>query len=325
MTLDAELLRETERQRVRSLVQGDLAGADSLHASDYQLITPLGYALSKDDYLGSIESGALDYLVFEPVTEIEVWGDDGIGLLRYQARIEFAGPDARPRSGAGTPTATSGAMVDGRPSGPRPPRSPSTADGLTGARRRSLRCGPMPVETFPIPTVEGSEVAIAAPGPGVGNWAGGPSALRVDDGFVLAYRVRRPLDSGRGVANVIARSTDGVHFETIAELHREAFDCDSLERPALVRRPDGGWRIYVRCATPGTLHWRIDAIDADDPSAFSPDRRRTVMAGDAGTAYKDPVVRRDEQGWHCGCVATTSPTAADGDRMCTEYATSRTA
>ena len=93
MTLDAELLRETERQRVRSLVQGDLAGADSLHASDYQLITPLGYALSKDDYLGSIESGELDYLVFEPVTEIEVWGDDGIGLLRYQARIEFAGPD----------------------------------------------------------------------------------------------------------------------------------------------------------------------------------------------------------------------------------------
>ena len=165
-------------------------------------------------------------------------------------------------------------------------------------------------------------MAIAAPGPGVGNWAGGPSALSVDDGFVLAYRVRRPLDSGRGVANVIARSTDGVHFETIAELHREAFDCDSLERPALVRRPDGGWRIYVSCATPGTLHWRIDAIDADDPSAFSPDRRRTVMAGDAVTAYKDPVVRRDEQGWHLWVCRHDVATAADGDRMCTEYATS---
>jgi hypothetical protein len=180
----------------------------------------------------------------------------------------------------------------------------------------------MSVETFPIPSVEGSEVAIEAPGPGEGHWAGGPSAVRVDDTFVLAYRLRRPLDSGRGWANVVAHSADGVRFSTIATLPREAFDCDSLERPALVRRPDGGWRIYVSCATPGTLHWRIDAIDADDPADFSPEHRRTVMAGDPVTAYKDPVVRWDERGWHMWVCRHDVAVAEDGDRMCTEYATS---
>ncbi len=49
---------------------------------------------------------------------------------------------------------------------------------------------------------------------------------------------------------MIARSDDGVSFETVTVLEREAFDCDSLERPALVVLPDGTWRIYVSCATP---------------------------------------------------------------------------
>ncbi len=59
-------------------------------------------------------------------------------------------------------------------------------------------------------------VVIEPPGTGSGFWAGGPSIV-VDDGvFHLAYRLRRPVDQGRGYANVVARSTDGVHFETVA-------------------------------------------------------------------------------------------------------------
>jgi hypothetical protein len=93
MALDADRLRGIERDRLRALVDVDLELADSLHASDYQLITPRGNALTKEQYLGSIASGELDYRVFEPVSDIAVWGDDQIAVLRYQARIGFHGPD----------------------------------------------------------------------------------------------------------------------------------------------------------------------------------------------------------------------------------------
>ncbi len=52
-------------------------------------------------------------------------------------------------------------------------------------------------------------------------------------------------------------------FETVVVLERDEFGCDSLERPALVAPDDGTWRLYVSCATPGTKHWRVDALEAD--------------------------------------------------------------
>ena len=64
-------------------------------------------------------------------------------------------------------------------------------------------------------------VVAAAPGIGAGNWAGAASAVLVDGVFWLTYRVRRPLTDGRGVAVVVARSDDGVHFEPVAEVGRE--------------------------------------------------------------------------------------------------------
>jgi Domain of unknown function (DUF4440) len=87
MTLDAGRLRETEHRRLRSLVERDMAIAGALHADDYQLITPRGYALSKQEYLGSIASGEFRYLMFEAASEIAVRGGGGFALLRYQARI----------------------------------------------------------------------------------------------------------------------------------------------------------------------------------------------------------------------------------------------
>jgi len=87
MTVDAMVMRDTERRRLRSLVQPDLAAAEFLHADNYQLITPNGYALTKEDYLGSIASGQLRYQVFEPASEIMVRANGQIALLRYKARI----------------------------------------------------------------------------------------------------------------------------------------------------------------------------------------------------------------------------------------------
>jgi hypothetical protein len=87
MVTESELLRDLERRRLRSLVTGDLTTADRLHADDFQLINPLGGALSKDEYLGMIRTGDLTYLVWEP-EEIEVRIYQDAAALRYRARIE---------------------------------------------------------------------------------------------------------------------------------------------------------------------------------------------------------------------------------------------
>jgi hypothetical protein len=169
-----------------------------------------------------------------------------------------------------------------------------------------------------------SSVVIPAPGRGTGFWAGGPSAVHDGDGaVVLAYRLRRPVDRGRGYANVVARAEDGEHFETLVQLDKDDFGTASLERPAIVRRPDGGWRLYVSCSEAGSLYWWIDAVDADHPGKFDPATRRTVLAGDPGTAYKDPVVHVGPDGrwqaWVCRHLITEP---AQGDRMETVYLTS---
>lgn len=176
--------------------------------------------------------------------------------------------------------------------------------------------------SLPVPDLARSTLVVPAPGEGSGYWAGGPSAVASEGTIWLAYRLRRPVGEGRGYANVIARSTDGEAFETVAELHAEAFGADSLERPALVRRPDGGWRIYVSCATPGTLHWQVDALDADEPSGFTASGRTTVFAGDEVTAHKDPVVHAGPDGWRAWlcCHALDDPAGSDG--MYTRFATS---
>src|SRR5258707_249320 len=63
---EADLIRTTERERLRALVLGNMEVAHQLHADDFQLIHPGGGSLSKEQYLGGLASGQLKYLVFEP-------------------------------------------------------------------------------------------------------------------------------------------------------------------------------------------------------------------------------------------------------------------
>ena len=148
------------------------------------------------------------------------------------------------------------------------------------------------------PSPELSVVAIEPPGSEAGTWAGAPSAVRDGDQILLAYRLRRPIGHGRGYAVAIARSGDGVHFETIQVITRDEMDTESLERPALVRTPSGAWRLYVSCATWGTKHWRVELLEASAPDAFDARQRAVVLPGDATTAVKDPVIRHEAGTWH---------------------------
>jgi hypothetical protein len=69
-------------------------------------------------------------------------------------------------------------------------------------------------------------------------------------------------------------------------------DAESLERPALDVTPDGGWFLYLSCATFNSKHWRIERLSARDPGDFSARTREVVFPGSAEFGIKDPVIRR---------------------------------
>ena len=75
------------------LADFDLAG--HIHADDFQLITPAGRALSKEQYLGAIAAGShTRYLTSPAAMAVRVRGQ--MALVRYQARIELLRqPNAR--------------------------------------------------------------------------------------------------------------------------------------------------------------------------------------------------------------------------------------
>ena len=91
---EANLIRTTERQRLQALVDGDLEQARQLHADDFQLINPVGASSTKEEYLGAIASGEIDYLRWEPGEfEVRVYGEGAIIRYRSQLQIVIGGRD----------------------------------------------------------------------------------------------------------------------------------------------------------------------------------------------------------------------------------------
>ncbi len=184
----------------------------------------------------------------------------------------------------------------------------------------------MTVQSLPmLSDVDQAEVVASAPAAGPGNWAGAPSAVVVNGIVWLAYRVRRPLTNGRGVAVVIARSRDGVRFTKVATVRREQFGADSLERPALVKS-DGIWRLFLSCATPGSKHWWIGVLEATTPAELPQGHYSVALSGDEKRlAVKDPVVELRHDGWRMWvcCHSLTEP--GQEDRMHTRLAHSEAA
>ena len=93
---DPNELREIERERLKTLVRGDIVRAREVHADDFQLINPAGEALSKEQYLGLIASGRFRYAQWDP-EEIAVRVHGDVAVIRYRATIEpvFEGQKAR--------------------------------------------------------------------------------------------------------------------------------------------------------------------------------------------------------------------------------------
>src|SRR5690349_25173771 len=79
----ADSIRQIELTRVHALVAGDTATAARLMAPDFQAISPAGADLRRDDYLAAVSAGFLDYLAFEPTSEIVVRRTGDAAALRY--------------------------------------------------------------------------------------------------------------------------------------------------------------------------------------------------------------------------------------------------
>jgi hypothetical protein len=76
-------IRQLEQERLRSLVSVDLATARRLHADDFQLINPVGVALTKTEYLSQLQSGQLDYRAWEAgEITVRLYGDAAV--IRYR-------------------------------------------------------------------------------------------------------------------------------------------------------------------------------------------------------------------------------------------------
>jgi hypothetical protein len=169
-------------------------------------------------------------------------------------------------------------------------------------------------------------VAVAPPGAGPGYWAGAPCAVAGDGEVFLAYRLRRPAgfgqSRGRGYAVAVARSADGERFSTLLSVGKDELATESLERPALVRTPEGRWRLYLSCATFGTKHWRVEMTEAAHPGEFDIRRREVILPGDAKTGVKDPVIRYRDGQWHLWASCHPLADPLQTDQMTTEYATS---
>jgi hypothetical protein len=176
------------------------------------------------------------------------------------------------------------------------------------------------MDTFPLPGSAPATVVAPASGNGPQFWTGAPSAvLDADGSIVIGYRVRNGPDTID--ETVVARSVDGESYETVFSLGQDHFGAQWTERPALVRH-DGGWRMYVSLATPGTKHWWVGVVSANTLDGLVSAEVRTAFAGDVATAVKDPIVRLVDGVWQAWLCCHLLDLPGEEDRMNSAYATS---
>jgi uncharacterized protein (TIGR02246 family) len=85
----ADRLRAIEHKRAQALNDADTATARKLMADDFQLINPGGAPQSREELLGAVEAGVLDFLsndAASPIT-VRLYGDAAV--LRYQRNFDL--------------------------------------------------------------------------------------------------------------------------------------------------------------------------------------------------------------------------------------------
>ena len=86
---EGQRLRTLELTRLRALVNADVGVVAALLADEFQVVPPPGFPLSRDDYLDAVEAGDIDYLVFEPVSPIDVRLYGQAAVVTYRSSIDI--------------------------------------------------------------------------------------------------------------------------------------------------------------------------------------------------------------------------------------------
>ena len=83
-----ERLRAIATTRLQALVDADTATVRKLIAPDFQLINPAGVTLSREELLGGVDAGVLDFVAIEPRSPIAVRLSGDSATLRYQSAYD---------------------------------------------------------------------------------------------------------------------------------------------------------------------------------------------------------------------------------------------
>jgi hypothetical protein len=85
----ADRLRAIEHKRAQALNDADTATARKLMADDFQLINPGGAPQSREELLGAVEAGVLDFLANDAASPITVRPYGDAAVLRYQRNFDL--------------------------------------------------------------------------------------------------------------------------------------------------------------------------------------------------------------------------------------------
>lgn len=164
----------------------------------------------------------------------------------------------------------------------------------------------------------GGEIVREPAGPGKGYWAGAPGACydAAEKAFYLTYRIRRPrgVEPDRGGEVRIARSEDGVGFEDVWSVTKDAFSSPSIERCCLRRGPEGGWRYFASYVDPADGRWCVAVLKAPSVDALDPSKAaRVLSAAELGLeGVKDPWILELDGVYHMILsVAAATPKTSD--------------
>ncbi|TDW86885.1 MULTISPECIES: nuclear transport factor 2 family protein [Kribbella] len=88
-------LQEIELQRLRAVVDADLAYLERVYAADYWAVPPTGDRLTRSAFLEALADGSLDFASFEPLSAIDVRLAGGTAVLTYRSHIDAVSASER--------------------------------------------------------------------------------------------------------------------------------------------------------------------------------------------------------------------------------------
>jgi hypothetical protein len=160
-------------------------------------------------------------------------------------------------------------------------------------------------------------------GSGAGYWVGAPGACydERDRCWYLTYRIRRPrgVAPDRGGEVRIARSTDLARWEDVMSIGKDQYGSASIERSALQRGPDGGWRYYTSYVHPEDGRWCTAVLQAPAVDRLDPAKRTVLFRGPplGLEGVKDPWILEHEGVYHLFLSVATAVPATGADSHAT--------